>query len=62
MRPEDNRSNVFLTIYDPKETIYTYQIGKFPHILIQGNKYQMILQEIDGKSTWIEPIKKKTEG
>ena len=50
LHPEDNWHDVFLKVYKPKETIYTYQIGKFPHRYIRGNKYQMILHKIDGKS------------
>ena len=42
--------------------MYTGQTGKFPHLLSCGNKYQIILHEIDGKSIWIEQIKNKTEG
>ena len=41
--------------------MYTYQTGKFSHRSSRGNKYQMILHEIDGKSTWIEPMKNMTE-
>ena len=41
--------------------MYTDQMGKLPHRSIRRNRYQRILHEIDGKSTWIEPMKKKTE-
>ena len=49
-------------MYDTKETMYTDQTGKFPHRSMFGNKYQMILHKIDVNSTWIEPMKNKTEG
>ena len=42
--------------------MYTEQTGKFPHKSSWENRYQMILNEIDGNSTWIEPMKNKTEG
>ena len=29
---------------------------------IRRNKYQIIIHEIDGNNTWIEPMKNKTEG
>ena len=51
LRPEENQRDVFLEVYEPKETLYTNQTGKFPHISIRGNRYQMILQKIDGNST-----------
>ena len=61
-RPEEKRNDVFLTVYKPKEKIYTEQIGKFPYRSIRGNKYQMIIYKIYGNSICIEPIKKKIEG
>ena len=42
--------------------MYTDHTGKFPHRSIRGNRYQMILHEIDGNSNRIEPMKNKTEG
>ena len=42
--------------------MYTDQTGKFPHRSSRGNRYQMILHEIDGNSAWIEPMKNKIEG
>ena len=41
--------------------MYTDQMGKLPHRSSRGNRYQRILHEIDGKSTWTKPMKKKTE-
>ena len=49
-------------MYEPKETMYTEQTVKFPHRSIRGNIYQIILHEIDGNSTWIEPMKNKSAG
>ena len=48
--------------YEAKGAMYTYQTGKFPHMSIRGNRYQMIFHEIDGNCTCIEPMKNKTEG
>ena len=41
--------------------MYIDQTGKFPQRLIWGNRYQMILHEIDGNFTWIKTMKNKTE-
>ena len=60
--PEDKRRDVFLTVYDSKETIYKDQTENLLHRSSQGNKYKMILHKIYGKSTYIEPMKNKTEG
>jgi len=42
--------------------MFTDQTGKFPHSSSRGNNYQMIVHEIDGNSTWVEPMKNRTEG
>ena len=59
--PIREKHNVFINGYEPKGTMCTYQTGKFPHMLRRGNRYQIIPNEIDGNSIWIEPMKKKTE-
>ena len=51
--PAENKCNVFINVYDPKGKMYTEQMGKLTHRSIHGKKYQMILHEIDGNSTWI---------
>ena len=47
--------------YNPRDTMFANQTGKFPHSSSRGNNYQMIIHEIDGKSTWVEATKNKTE-
>ena len=42
--------------------MFTNQSGKFPRTSSRGNNYQIIVHEIDGNSTWIEPMKNRTEG
>ena len=36
--------------------------GKFPHASSRGYNYQMIVHEIDGNYTWVEPMKNKSQG
>ena len=60
--PDEKKQDVFINVYDPKRTKYTYQTDKFRHQSRRGNKYQMILHKIYGNSTWIEPMKNKIEG
>ena len=38
------------------------QTREFPHSSSQGSNYQMVFHEIDGSSTWIEPMKNRTKG
>ena len=42
--------------------MYIDQTGKFPHSSSRGNNYQMITNEIDGASTWVEVMNNRTEG
>ena len=34
----------------------------FPHTSSRGHNYQMVIHDIDGNSTWVEPMNKKTQG
>ena len=42
--------------------MFSDQTGKFLHTSSKGNNYQMLVHEIDGNSTWVEPMKNITEG
>ncbi len=42
-------------------TIYAGQLGDFPYISSQGNKFIMLLHHIDSNSFWVEPLKNQTE-
>ena len=57
--PEEKKRNFFTNVHEPKGTMYKYQRGNFTHQSSRGNSYKMILHEIDGNSTWIEPMKKR---
>ena len=55
-------NDILIEVYDPKETMYTYQTGKFPHVSSQRNRYMMVLVHIGCDSIWVEPMKNITEG
>ena len=42
--------------------MFSDQTGKFLHTSSKGDNYQISLHKIDGNSTWIDPMKNKTEG
>ena len=42
--------------------MYTDHTGKLPHFSSWGNRYHMIIHDIDSNSIWVEPIKDRTEG
>ena len=60
--PIEKRKDIYITTYNPRETMFSYQTGKFPHASSKGHNYQMIVHEIDGNSTWIKPMKNRTKG
>ena len=61
-KPITKKKDIFIAIYYLKNKIYTDQTGKFPHTSSRGKKYQMIIHEIDGSSTWVEVMKNRREG
>ena len=42
--------DIYIDVYKTKEMMYTNQTGKFPGISSQGNKYIMVLVNIDSNS------------
>jgi hypothetical protein len=54
--------DIYIKTYDTRNTVYTDQTSKFPHVSSRGFQYQMILYHVDSKSIWVEPTKNKTEG
>ena len=58
----EKKRDVFIAIYETKATLFTDQTGRFPQQSSRGNNYQMILHDIDSNSTWVEPMKNRTEG
>ena len=61
-KPTKKENYKLIEVYEPKETMYTDQTGKFPHVSIQGNRYMMVLAHIDLDSIWVEPMNNRTKG
>jgi hypothetical protein len=49
--------DVYIRIFNAEETMHTDQTGRFPANSSSGNKYIMVLVEIDGNYIDGEPIK-----
>jgi len=60
--PIEKKGDIFVSIYSPRSTVYTDQTGRFPQQSSRGNNYQMVLFDVDSSSTWVEPMKNRTEG
>ena len=56
------RKDIFIALYKTRYNIYTDQTGNLLHTPSQVNNYQMVIHKIDGNSTWVEPMKNKTQG
>ena len=56
--PEPEQNDIMIKTHESKtNTLYTNQMGKFPHVLSKGNRYQMIAHHTDTTSTRVEPMK-----
>ncbi len=53
---------MYIKIYLTNDTVHFNQTGCFPARSSRGNKYIMVLVEIDGNYIDTEPMKNKTEG
>ena len=53
--------DVYTKVYDVRNTVFSDQTGKFPTRSKQGNKYIMVMVEIDSNAILVEPIKNRTD-
>ena len=59
--PTIKERDIFVQVED-METIYTDQTGKFPTCSSRGNKYIMVMSEIDSDSILVAGMKNQSEG
>ena len=60
--PIVKKKDIFISLYNPRNTIYTDQTGQFPHASSRGYNHQMIIHDIDGNSTWVNLMKNRSQG
>ena len=60
--PIEKMKYIYIATYNPRETMFSNQTGKFLHTSSKGNNHQIIVHDIDDNSTWIDPMKNTTEG
>ena len=53
--------DVYTKVYDVRNTVFHDQTGQFPTRYKQGNKYIMVMVEIDSNAILVEPIKNRTD-
>ena len=53
--------DVFTKVYNVRKTIYSDQTGQFPKRSVSGNKYVMVMVEIDSSGILVEPMKSRKD-
>ncbi|KAL7474181.1 hypothetical protein ACHAW6_000171 [Cyclotella cf. meneghiniana] len=54
--PLEKSSRCFMKVYDIHETVFTNQKGQFPTQSQYGNRYIMVMANIDSSGVLVEPI------
>ncbi len=54
--------DIFIKVHNATKTMHSNQTGCFPATLSKGNKYIMVLVEVDRNFIDAEPMKDKSEG
>jgi hypothetical protein len=60
--PHESKKDTFICIYKLKKTIYSNKTGRFPQVSSLGNKYIMVIHDVDSNSLWAEALKDNTGG
>ena len=53
--------DVYVKVYNVRDTVFTDQTGQFPTRSQAGNKYLMVLVDIDSSGILVEPLKNRTD-
>jgi hypothetical protein len=53
--------DIYTTMYDVCKTMFSEQAGQFPTRLQSGNKYIMVLVEINSNAILVEPMKNRKD-
>ncbi len=58
--PHIHKGDIMIFNYDLKSTMYTNQTGFDPQISSLGNRYVVILHNVDSNLSWVEALKNNT--
>ena len=53
---------MFIQVYNPTDTMYTDQTGKFPFCSSSGQKYQVVAHHVNSKWALIKTTSRRTKG
>ena len=60
--PHESKRDVFICIYKLKKTMYSNQTGLFLQVSSFGNKYIMVIHDVNSNSLWAKALKDDTNG
>jgi hypothetical protein len=60
--PHESKKDIFICIYELKKTMYSDQTGRFPQVSSLGNKYIMVIHDVNSNSSLAEALKDNTGG
>ena len=60
--PHVKKHDILILVYDTKATMYSDQTGMFPAVSSEGNKYVMVLHDVNSNLLWAEPMKNQAGG
>ncbi len=60
--PTSKKHDILIMVYVAKATMYSDQTGIFPAVSSEGNKYVMVLHDVDSNLSWAEPMRNQTGG
>jgi hypothetical protein len=58
--PHVKKHDILIMVYNAKATMYSDQTGMFPAVSSKGNKYVMVLHDINSNLSWAEPMRNQT--
>ena len=53
--------DVYARVYNARETMFSDQTGQFPTRSKRGNKYIMVMVEVDSNAILVEPLKSRKD-
>ena len=53
--------DVYVKVYNARETTFSDQTGQFPTQSKRGNKYIMVMVEVDSNAILVEPLKSRKD-
>jgi hypothetical protein len=60
--PHKSKRNIFIFIYKLKKTMHSNQTGRLLQVSSLGNKYIMVIHNVNSNSLWAKALKDNTGG